>query len=46
MLVRVIASLAEVVRHEAFTQTQQATASLQISLEVGVLPSNNLETGL
>ena len=27
VLVRVIVSLAEVVRHEAFTQTQQATAS-------------------
>ena len=42
VLVQVIASLAEVVRHEAFTQTQQAN-SLQFSLEVGVIP---LETGL
>jgi len=41
----VIASLAEAVGHEAFTRTQQAN-NLQFSLEVGVLPSYNLETGL
>ena len=41
----VITSLAEVVGQEALTQTQRAN-SLQFSLEVGVIPSYNLETGL
>ena len=41
----VLASLVEAIRHEAFIQTQQANR-LQLSLEVEVLSSYNLETGL
>ena len=41
----VSANLAEAIRQEAFTQSQRAN-SLQFLLEIRVLPSYNLETGL
>ena len=40
-----IASLAEAVGHEAFEDSERAN-SLQFSVEVGILPLYNLETGL
>ena len=40
-----IASLAEAVGHEAFEDSERAN-SLQFSVEVGILPLDNLETGL